>query len=91
LDSNLIREDTIGVSLIGVHNEIGTIQKLNEIGDICRDRGVFFHTDCAQAIGKIPIDVKEMKIDLLSISGHKVKYHSFLIFFGNFDFMLFYN
>ena len=58
--------------MIGVHNEIGSIQKLAEIGEICRERKVFFHTDCAQAVGKIPIDVKDMKIDLMSISGHKV-------------------
>ena len=68
-----IRPETIGVSLIGVHNEIGSIQRLAEIGDICRRNKVFFHTDCAQAVGKIPLDVKEMKIDLMSISGHKVR------------------
>ena len=57
---------------MGVHNEIGVIQPLKEIGNICRKNSVFFHTDCAQAIGKIKIDVNEMNIDLLSISGHKI-------------------
>ena len=57
---------------MGVHNEIGVIQPLKEIGDICRKNSVFFHTDCAQAIGKIKINVDEMNIDLLSISGHKI-------------------
>ena len=63
---------TLLVSVIGVHNEVGVIQPLAEIGAMCRERGVYFHTDCAQAVGKIPLDVQEMKIDLLSISGHKM-------------------
>ena len=67
-----INEKTLLVSIMGVHNEIGVIQPLKEIGDICRKNGVFFHTDCAQAIGKIKINVDEMNIDLLSISGHKI-------------------
>ena len=67
-----INEKTLLVSIMGVHNEIGVIQPLKEIGDICRKNSVFFHTDCAQAIGKIKIDVDEMNIDLLSISGHKI-------------------
>ena len=65
-------EGTLLVSVIGVHNEVGVIQPLAEIGAMCRERGVYFHTDCAQAVGKIPLDVQEMKIDLLSISGHKM-------------------
>lgn len=69
---NAIREDTIGASFIAVHNEIGAINNLEALGQICRDHKIFFHTDGAQATGKIPIDVKEMKIDLMSISGHKV-------------------
>ena len=67
-----ISEKTLLVSIMGVHNEIGVIQPLEKIGDICRKNGVFFHTDCAQAIGKIKINVDEMNIDLLSISGHKI-------------------
>ena len=67
-----INDKTLLVSIMGVHNEIGVIQPLKEIGDICRKNSVFFHTDCAQAIGKIKINVDEMNIDLLSISGHKI-------------------
>ena len=67
-----ITEKTLMVSIMGVHNEIGVIQPLEEIGRICRARDVFFHTDCAQAVGKIPLDVEKMKIDLMSISGHKI-------------------
>lgn len=66
-----IREDTLLVSVMAVNNEIGVIQPLAEIGAICRERGVYFHTDAAQAFGKIPLDVDVMHIDLLSISGHK--------------------
>jgi cysteine desulfurase len=60
------------VSIMAVNNEIGVIQPLAEIGALCRSRGVLFHTDAAQAVGKIPLDVNAMQIDLLSISGHKV-------------------
>ena len=55
-----------------VNNEIGVIQPIKEIGEICRSKKVFFHTDAAQAVGKIPLDVEAMNIDLLSISGHKI-------------------
>ena len=67
-----VKDTTLVVSIMAVNNEIGVIQPLAEIGAICRERGVFFHTDAAQAFGKIPLDVREMKIDLLSISGHKI-------------------
>lgn len=67
-----ITDNTALVSVMGVHNEIGVIQPLAEIGKICRAAGVFFHTDCAQAFGKIPLDVEAMNIDLMSISGHKI-------------------
>jgi len=59
-------------SIIMVHNEIGVIQDIKEIGKICRERGVLLHTDAAQAVGKIDVDVNDMNIDLLSISGHKI-------------------
>ena len=76
IDLNLlkksIKDSTLMVSIMGVHNEIGVIQPLKEIGKICRENNIFFHTDCAQAIGKIPIDVNDMNIDLMSISGHKI-------------------
>lgn len=67
-----IRADTILVSVMSANNEIGVLQPLAEIGNICRQNGVIFHTDAAQAIGKIPLDVAAMKIDLLSITAHKV-------------------
>ncbi|CEF68006.1 Cysteine desulfurase, mitochondrial [Strongyloides ratti] len=60
------------VSVMAVNNEIGVIQPLKEIGDLCRSKKVFFHSDCAQAVGKMPINVNDMKIDLMSISGHKI-------------------
>jgi cysteine desulfurase len=66
-----ITDKTILVSIMAVNNEIGVIQPISEIGRICRARGVFFHTDAAQAVGKIPLDVNAMNIDLMSISGHK--------------------
>jgi len=69
---NAITDRTSIVSVIALNNEIGVIQDLEAIGEICRRRGVFFHTDAAQAFGKIPLDVKAMKIDLMSISGHKI-------------------
>ena len=67
-----IGDNTALVSVMGVNNEIGVIQPLAEIGAICRERKVFFHTDCAQAVGKIPLDVNAMNIDLMSVSGHKI-------------------
>lgn len=67
-----IREDTGLVTIIFANNEIGTIQPIAEIGAICRERGILFHTDAVQAIGNVYINVKEMNIDLLSLSGHKI-------------------
>lgn len=67
-----IRDDTIVVSIMAANNEIGTVAPLKEIGAICKDKGVIFHTDAAQAFGKMPLDVEEMGIDLMSISGHKI-------------------
>lgn len=67
-----ITEDTMLVSIMAVNNEIGVIQPLKEIGKICREKGAFFHSDIAQAFGKIPINVEECNIDLASISGHKI-------------------
>ncbi|KAF2669791.1 putative tRNA splicing protein [Microthyrium microscopicum] len=67
-----IRPTTCLVSIMTVNNEIGVVQPVNEIGKLCRSKKVFFHTDAAQAVGKIPIDVNEMTVDLMSISGHKI-------------------
>ncbi len=67
-----ITEETILVSIMAINNEIGVIQPIEEIGKICREHGVFFHTDAAQAYGKIPLDVKAQHIDIMSISGHKI-------------------
>jgi cysteine desulfurase len=67
-----ITDKTVLVSVMAVNNEIGVIQPLAEIGRICRERKVFFHTDAAQAAGKIPLDVEALNIDLMSISGHKI-------------------
>lgn len=67
-----MRPDTAIVSIMAVNNEIGVIQPLEEIGKLCRSRKIHFHTDAAQAVGKIPIDVNKMNIDLMSISSHKI-------------------
>ena len=67
-----IRPDTGLVSIMYANNEIGTIQPIPEIGKICRERGVLFHTDAVQAVGNVPINVVEQNIDMLSMSGHKI-------------------
>ena len=66
-----IREDTCLVSVMYANNEIGTVQPIAEIGAICREKGVVFHTDAVQAVGHIPVDVRRDNIDMLSLSGHK--------------------
>ena len=66
-----LRPDTIVVSIMLVNNEIGVIQPIAEIGEICRARGIIFHVDAAQASGKVPIDLSQVKVDLMSFSAHK--------------------
>ena len=68
---NALREDTALVTVMMANNEIGTIQPIKEIGALCRERKVLFHTDAVQAVGHIPVNVQEMNIDMLSLSGHK--------------------
>lgn len=69
---NAMRDDTILVSVMHVNNELGVIQDIRTIGELCRDRGVLFHVDGAQSVGKIAIDLAELPVDLLSISAHKM-------------------
>jgi cysteine desulfurase len=69
---SIIREDTILASIMHVNNEIGVIQDLQAIGDICREHKVFFHVDAAQSAGKIPIDLATLPVDLMSFSAHKI-------------------
>lgn len=69
--SRAIRPDTCLVTIMMANNEIGTIEPIAEIGALCRERGIIFHTDAVQAVGHIPIDIKEMQIDMLSLSAHK--------------------
>ena len=67
-----ITKNTILVTIMHANNEIGTIEPIEEIGKICKEKGVYFHTDAVQTVGKIPIDVKKMNVDLLSSSSHKL-------------------
>jgi cysteine desulfurase len=69
---NALREDTLMVSIMQVNNELGTFNDLAPIGQLCRSRGILFHTDAAQSFGKMPIDVEALQVDLLSISAHKI-------------------
>ena len=69
--SEAIREDTALVSIMYANNEIGTIMPIKEIGAVCKAKGIYFHTDAVQAVGHVPIDVRDQNIDLLSLSGHK--------------------
>ncbi len=66
-----LRPDTVLVSMIAAHNEVGTVQPLAEVGTLCKERGVLFHTDAAQAVGRIPVDVGAAGVDLLGLSAHK--------------------
>lgn len=68
---NAITDKTILVSIMFANNEIGTIQPIKEIGELCREKGVIFHTDAVQAVGNVPVDVDGMNIDLLSMASHK--------------------
>ncbi|MFP3029246.1 MAG: IscS subfamily cysteine desulfurase [Arsenophonus sp.] len=67
-----MRDETILVSIMYVNNEIGIIQDITSIGELCRNRGIFFHVDATQAVGKLPIDLSKLKVDLMSFSAHKL-------------------
>lgn len=67
-----MRPDTTLVSVMAVNNEIGVIQDIEKIGEMCRERGILFHVDATQAAGKIPLDMEKLKVDLMSLSAHKL-------------------
>jgi cysteine desulfurase len=67
-----LTDKTVLVSIMAANNEIGTLQPIRDIGKLCKEKGVLFHTDAVQAVGKVPLDVEEMGIDLLSLSAHKI-------------------
>ncbi|MEH8110615.1 IscS subfamily cysteine desulfurase [Aeromonas veronii] len=69
---NVMRDDTILVSIMHVNNEIGVVQNIAAIGELCRSRKILLHVDAVQSVGKIPVDVEALKVDLLSVSAHKV-------------------
>ena len=69
---NAITDKTVLVSIMYVNNEIGTVQNIKELAGIAKDRGVTFHTDAVQALGNLPCDVKELGVDLMSMSAHKI-------------------
>lgn len=70
--ANSIKDNTILITIMHANNEVGTIQPISEIGRIAREKGVLFHTDAVQSMGKIPVNVDELNVDLLSLSGHKI-------------------
>lgn len=70
--SAALKPETVLVSVMWANNEVGTIQPIAEIGDLCRRRGILLHVDAAQAVGKIPVDLSKIPVDLLSVSGHKL-------------------
>ncbi len=67
-----MRDDTILVSIMHVNNEIGVVQDIAAIGEMCRARGIIYHVDANQSVGKLPIDLSQLKVDLMSFSGHKI-------------------
>jgi cysteine desulfurase len=70
--ADAMREDTVLVSIMHVNNEIGVVQDIDTIGEMCRERKIVFHVDAAQSAGKVKIDLKQLKVDLMSFSGHKI-------------------
>ena len=69
---SIIRDDTVLISIMHVNNEIGVIQDIEKIGELCRSKNIIFHVDAAQSAGKIEIDLQKMKVDLMSFSAHKI-------------------